>query len=469
MRPNPFASDFLRADRDAGARPQRGLSYVAGATDVPLRFATLGALLDDTVAEHGARDAAVFAASGTRWSWYDLQRRADDVAASLLALGLQPGERIGIWAHACEEWVGTFLGAARIGVVAVSIDPACDAVALEHALRQTQCRALVAARAVAARETAQLLRELLPELDRPADRLHAARAPRLRHVVMLGDGPVPAVAITFRALRKLAGPAQRARVTALGRGIDADHPAGIRFTNAPPGEAKAALHSHRSLANSALHAARCLALSQRERVCVAAPLHHGIGLVLGLLACVASGATMVIPAPAPEAILDALAQQRCSRLIVRPGLAEALLDSHQVTQPDLSSLRGGFIAGGRCTPDLLSRAAGRLHMPDVLTSYGMTESNHLGLQPATADALDQRAECAGRVPAHMEAKLVDADGRIVPLGTPGELCLRGYHLSSGYWTADGALQAVTDTAGWLHTGDRAVMDGGGVCRIVGSL
>jgi fatty-acyl-CoA synthase len=466
MRPNPFASEFLRVESHERARPQRGMSYAAGATDVPLRFVTLCALLDDTVAAHGARDAAIFAASGTRWSWYDLQRRADDVAAALLALGLQPGDRIGIWAHACEEWVGTFLGAARIGAIAVAIDPACGEAELEHALNQTQCRALIAARAVASRDAAQLLAGLLPELDRPADRLRAARVPRLRQVVMLGDAPVPAAAITFRALRRLPGPAQRTRVAALGRTIDADHPAGIRFTSAPPGQAKAALHSHRSLANSALHVARSLALSERECVGVTAPLHHGIGLVLGMLGCVASGATMVIPAPAPQATLDALARQRCSRLIVRPALVESLLESHQASQLDLSSLRGGFVAGVGCTPDLLRRAADRLHLADVLTSYGTTQSNHVGLQPDAGDPLDRRAECGGRVQPHMEAKLVDADGRIVPVGAPGELCLRGYPLLSGYWNADGSLQAATDAAGWLRTGDRAVMDGAGVCRIV---
>jgi fatty-acyl-CoA synthase len=472
MQPNPFASDFLRIDRDEATRPQRGVSYAAGPTAQPLQFITLPTLLEDAVAARGGRDAVIFAASGTRWSWHDLQRRADEVAAGLLALGLQPGERIGIWGHACEEWLCTFLGAVRIGAIAVTLDPAYDQAELEHALNRTQCRALVAARAVQARDTLQLLGALLPELNRSlaGEKLRAARVPRLRYVVVFGENAGAPGVLGFRALRKLGGPAQLGRVVAVSAAFDADQLAGVRFASARPGGgAPAAAHTHFSLVNSALHAANGLSVSGRDRVCIAAPLHHGVGLVLGVLACVASGATMVVPASKlePEHVLRALEAQRCSHLVAKPGLIEALLDDARGF--DLSALQGGLVAGGRCSAELLQHAADRLHLPAVLTSYGMTESNHIGLQPGAADPIEQRASSAGRVQPHTEVKVVNADDRIVRVGETGELCLRGYHLLRGYWQEDGSIAAAADAAGWLRTGDRAVMNGDGACRIVGKL
>jgi fatty-acyl-CoA synthase len=285
---------------------------------------------------------------------------------------------------------------------------------------------------------------------------------------MLGDPSAASSALSFHALRKLGGPAQRARAMALCQAIDADHIAAIRFTTAAPGQARGAVHSHHSLVNSAVHVARTLRLSGQDCVCVAASLQHGVGLVLGLLGCVASGATMLLPAvQTAEATLDALARHRATRLVARPTLIEALLEFPQRALFDLSGLRGGLIAGGRCPPELLRRAADGLHLQEALTSYGMTETNHIGLQPDLADALDRRAAYAGAVPPHMEAKVVDADGRIAPLGATGELCLRGYHLMRGYCSPDGAVQSATDPAGWLHSGDRAVMEQDGACRIVG--
>jgi fatty-acyl-CoA synthase len=351
------------------------------------------------------------------------------------------------------------------------LDPGYDAAELAHALNLTQCRALIAGRAVQSRDALQMLGAMLPELGRSAagEKLRAARVPRLRYVVVLGEESAAAGVVGFSALRKLAGPAQLARVAAVSAAFDADHLACIRFTSSPAGGARAAAHAHFSLVNSALHTASALGISERDRVCIAAPVHHGVGLVLGVLACVASGATMVVPGPdlKSEDVLLALAQQRCSQLVAKPALIEALLEHARAF--DLSPLRGGFVAGGRCSAELLRRAADRLHMPAALTSYGLTESNHIGLQPGTADPLDQRAASAGKVQAHMEVKIVDADGRIVRVGETGELCLRGYHLLRGYWNEDGLAGSAADAAGWLHTGDRGVMDRDGVCRVVGRL
>jgi fatty-acyl-CoA synthase len=464
MRANPFVSDFLRGDRDASLRPQGGRAYVAGPADQPLRFITLSALLEETVAENGAADAAIFAATDNRWSWYDLRRRADEVAAGLLALGLQRGDRVAIWAPNCEEWLGTLFGAARIGAIVVGVDPGCSELQLEHALNQTQCRALIAARSVAGRDAVGILRDLLPELDRPlaSDRLRATRIPRLRHVVLLGEAPVPAAARTFRALRRLAGPAQQARVAALAASVEGDDVGGIRFTRARDGPARAATHTHFSLANCALHAARTLHLTARDRVCLAAPLHHGVGLVLGALACAASGAAMVVCEPAPDAMLACIARFGCSVLQAAPAALPALIEQQRSRRADVSNLRTGLVAGA-CTAETLRGLRTELHLDEAVTSYGMTETNHLGLQCSIAEAGEARMALAGHVPPHMEAKIVDADGRIVPVGATGELCLRGYHLLRGFWSGAACSDIAVDAAGWIRTGDRALLNESGRC------
>ena len=362
MTRNPFSSDWLSASSDERLRPQRGLSYVAGPRDDPLRFITISALLDETVAAHGARDAAIFAATGTRWSWYDLQRKADEVAAGLLALGIKRGDRVGIWAPNCEEWLGLQFGTARIGAILVNINPAYRESELEYALNKVQCRVLVMARALKSSDYVAILRGLAPEIDRvPADgRLRCERLPRLRYVVLMGAGAVPAGVTSFKAFLRLAGPAQKSRLASLSAALDPDDAINIQFTSGTTGAPKGATLSHFNVVNNARYAASAMRLSERDRLCIPVPLYHCFGMVLGVLACVAAGATMVFPAPSFDA-------EQTLQAVVRAWLhrpAWRAVDVHRPARAPAPARIRRFDAahghhGGRAVPHRDDAARGR--------------------------------------------------------------------------------------------------------------
>jgi fatty-acyl-CoA synthase len=471
MTTNPFRSDWLRTESDTVGRPQRGLSYVAGATDVPLRFITLPGLLDEAVERHGGREAAYFAVTGRRWSWYDLRSRADEVAAGLLALGLKRGDRIGLWAPTCEEWLGTCFGAMRIGAIVVPLNPIWGEVELERTLNIAGCRRSGRARARGNRDNVAALRELAPEIARPLTngKLYTERLPRLRHVVLLGEGATLAGTMTFRALRRLAGPAQAARVAGSSAAVDPDDVAVIQFTSDAAGQSRGAALTHRGLANNATFSSAAMRLTAGDRFCIAGPLHHWFGLGPGMLASVAAGATMVFPALAfdPAKTLAAIGSQRCTAVHATPSMLTTLLDHPTGRSTDLTHLRGGIAAGGPLAPEAFRRITGELHLPELTIGYGKSESSPLAFQSSADDPPARRAEAIGRVLPHVEAKVVDAAGRIVPVGERGELRVRGYLTLSFYWKDPAATQSALDPAGWLRTGDLATIEPDGYLRIVG--
>jgi fatty-acyl-CoA synthase len=473
MTRNPFSSDWLSADGDERLRPQRGLSYVAGSRDDPLRFITIPALLDEAVATHGAREAAIFAASGTRWSWYDLRRKADEVAAGLLALGIQRGDRVGIWGPNCEEWLGLQFGTARIGAILVNLNPDYQESELEYALNRVQCRVLVMARAHRSSDYLQILRALAPEIDRaPGEgKLRCERLPRLRHVVLIGEGPLPAGATGFKPFLHLAGPAQKARLASLSAALDPDDAINIQFTSGTTGAPKGATLSHFNVVNNARYAAQAMRLGERDRLCIPVPLYHCFGMVLGVLACVASGAAMVFPAPGfdAEQTLNAVSDHGCTALHGVPSMFIALLEHPRLREVDVSRLRTGIMAGAPCPTETMRRVVAELHLPEVTIAYGMTETSPVSFQSSVYDPLERRVTTVGRIQPHVEAKVVDEAGRIVPVGQQGKLCTRGYLVMHGYWDEPERTREAVDAAGWMHSGDLATLDAAGYCNIVGRL
>ena len=446
-------------------------SYVHGASDVPLLGHTIGAAFDSTVATHAARPALVVASQGIRWSWAELGAQVDAVAAGLLSLGLQPGDRVGIWSPNNAEWIVTQFATAKAGLVLVNINPAYRLTELDYALNKVGCTVLVTATAFKSSDYVGMLYTLMPELATAGDApLHAARLPALRHVVQIG-GPAAPGCIPFAALATRAGAAWRARLAELSATLQFDDPINVQFTSGTTGNPKGATLTHHNILNNGYFIGRAIKLTPADSICIPVPLYHCFGMVIGVLACVTHGAAMVLPGEGfdPLATLRTAAEERCTALYGVPTMFIAELEHPDFASFDLSHLRTGVMAGSPCPIEVMKRVVDRMHMHELTICYGMTETSPVSFQSATDDPLERRVSTVGRVHPHLEVKIIDTDGRIVPRGTTGELCTRGYSVMPGYWgDAEKTAQAI-DSARWMHTGDLAVIDDQGYCNIVGRM
>ncbi len=445
--------------------PRDGRSYVRGPAVPPLAFATIPQLLADTVARYGPRDALIF--PDARLSYYDLDRAVDALASGFLALGLEKGDRLGIWSPNRLEWVLTQFATARIGVVLVNINPAYRLAELEYALNKVGCKALVLARRFKTSDYPGMVRELAPEMEKCAKgRLHAARLPQLRHVIVMGE-EAPG-AWSFDEISALGGPAQQLRLPDIDRKLEPDDAINIQFTSGTTGSPKGGTLSHYNIVNNARFVTDRIRLTETDRLAIPVPLYHCFGMVMGVLGAVSKGAAMVFPGEAfePAATLDTVARERCTALYGVPTMFVAMLQELDAKPRDLSSLRTGIMAGALCPVEVMRAVNTRMHMSEVTICYGMTETSPVSFQSFVDDPTAKRCETVGRIHPHLEVKIVDETGAIVPPGTQGELCTRGYSVMKGYWQdPERTAEAIRD--GWMHTGDLAKLDEEGFCTITG--
>jgi fatty-acyl-CoA synthase len=445
------------------------LSYVHGAHDVPLIGDTIGAFLRKVAARHGEREALVVPYQDVRWTYREFDERVTAVAAGLLALGLQPGERVGIWSQNCAEWVLVQFATARAGLVLVNINPAYRRAELEHVLAKVGCACLILSPAFKSSDYLAILHDVAPEIraSEPG-RLACARLPALRHVIRLGSGSTPGM-LNFDALLATPGDAERGRLEAVEAALQFDEPVNIQFTSGTTGAPKGATLTHHNILNNGFFVGEAMRLTSADRLCIPVPLYHCFGMVLGNLACVTHGAAMVFPGEGfePQAVLATVQAERCTGLHGVPTMFIALLDHPDFTRYDLSSLRTGIMAGSPCPAEVMSRVIARMHMAGITIAYGMTETSPVSFQSAVDDPVDLRVSTIGRVHPHIEVKIVDPDGRIVPRGVKGELLTRGYSVMLGYWDDEEKTREAIDRAGWMHTGDLAVIDAQGYAAIVG--
>lgn len=444
-------------------------SYANGAVSQPLLGQTIGRFFDEACERHGDRLALRVRHQDIRWSYAELRRQVDSLACGLRRLGLQPGERVGIWSQNRAEWVLMQFAAAKAGLVLVNINPGYRRAELEYALNKVQCRALVLSPSFKSSDYVAMIRDLAPELDhcQPGE-LSAARLPDLRWVVRMGQQALPGM-LAFSQL--LAEPSEQelAELRALGDTLQFDEAVNIQFTSGTTGHPKGATLSHHNILNNAWFVGAAMKLGPGDRLCIPVPLYHCFGMVMGSLCCVCHGTAMVFPAEGfdAEAVLEAVQQERCTALHGVPTMFISLLDHPRFGEFDLSSLRTGIMAGNPCPVEVMRRVIERMHMAEVTICYGMTETSPVSLQSATDTPLAQRVSTVGFVHPHVEVKIVDAEGRIVPRGVSGELCVRGYSVMLGYWCDEEMTRAAIDGAGWMHSGDLAAMNEDGSVNIVG--
>jgi fatty-acyl-CoA synthase len=431
-------------------------SYVSGSADEPLLGETIGDNLDRVAAAHPDVDALIARHQGVRWTYRQLVDIADRAARALLALDVQPGDRVGIWAPNRAEWTVVQYATAKVGAILVNINPAYRLHELEYALDQSGASVLVAATEHKTSNYAEMI-----------DRIRPARQ-ALRTVVLLdskGD-------LAWDELLALGDGISDDERIARQATLQFDDPINIQYTSGTTGFPKGATLTHHNILNNGRAVTAIQRLGAGDRLCVPVPLYHCFGMVMGNLGCTSRGATIVYPAEAfdPGATLEAIEGERCVAVYGVPTMFIAMLGHPDFKRFDLSSLRTGVMAGSPCPVEVMKQVVSEMHMDEVTICYGMTETSPVSFQSRADDAIERRVSTVGRVHPHVECKIVDpVDGRVVPHGTSGELCTRGYSVMLGYWDNQTATAEAIDDAGWMHTGDLAVMDDEGYVNIVGRI
>ena len=444
-------------------------SYTRGRQDQALLTQTIGQAFDATVARCADSEALVSRHQGLRYSWRQLAAQVENHARALMALGVNTGERVGIWSPNCAQWCILQLASAKVGAILVNINPAYRVGELEYVLRQSSCRWLVCADAFKTSDYHAMVQELVPELAsaKPGE-LASERLPALRGVISLAANP-PAGFLPWHALPEWAGQTSPEACSARQQSLQFDQPVNIQYTSGTTGAPKGATLSHYNILNNGFMVGESLGLTERDRMVIPVPLYHCFGMVMANLGCITHGSTMIYPNDAfdAELTLRAVAEERASILYGVPTMFIAMLDHPSRAQMDLSTLRSGIMAGATCPIEVMRRVIDQMHMAEVQIAYGMTETSPVSLQTGPDDDLELRVTTVGRTQPQLENKLVDADGCIVPRGEIGELCTRGYSVMLGYWDNPQATADAIDPAGWMHSGDLAVMDEHGHVRIVG--
>ena len=446
-------------------------SYYCGASTTQIIYETIGGFFDRVANEHPHNPALVLRHQNVDWTYSELKQRVDQLAAGLISLGIEPGDRVGIWGPNSAEWVLTQLATAKIGAIMVCINPAYRLYELEYALNKVECKALITDEQFKTSDYLGMLNTLAPELEQSSPgQLEAAKLPHLKHVIRMGSAKRPGM-YNFDEICARASDHDLSALAALQSKLKPDDAINIQFTSGTTGNPKGATLSHCNILNNGYLTGEAMRLTPDDKLCIPVPLYHCFGMVLAVLACVSHGSTMVFPGEAfdPEQTLQTVQDEQCTALHGVPTMFITELDHPNFGHFDLSSLRTGIMAGAPCPVEVMKRVISQMHMQDILIAYGQTELSPINNMTLPDDSLERRTETVGRAMPWVEIKIVDEAGHVVPVGQKGEICTRGYSVMQGYWNDPEKTAETIDTSGWLHSGDIATMDASGYVRIVGRI
>jgi len=431
----------------------------------------MGQLLEDIARRYPDNDALVYPDRDLRYSYREFDAVCDRVAKGLLAMGVRKGDHVAIWATNVPEWVVLQFASAKIGAILVTVNTNYKAVELEYVLKQSDSTTLFLVQGFKDTDYVETLYSVVPELrDAKPGELQSQSLPFLKNVVFLGD-------------HDFAGMRRWSAIEALGQGVADDRLAAVKatlgehevinmqYTSGTTGFPKGVMLTHYNIINNGFNIGECMRFSENDRLCIPVPFFHCFGCVLGVLACVTHGSAMVpVEIFNPEVVLRTIASERCTAVHGVPTMFIAELDHPNFNRYDLSSLRTGIMAGSPCPTEVMKRVIREMYMTEITIAYGQTESSPVITQTRTDDPLELRVATVGRALPDVEVKIVDIEtGETLSPGRQGELCTRGYLVMKGYYKMPDETARVIDADGWLHTGDLAVMDENGYCKITGRI
>lgn len=447
------------------------LSYVHGAVETPLLGQTIGQNFDEASTKYADQLAMVSRHQGIRYTYQELRDQVDRVACSLRRLGFRRGDRLALWATNSAEWTVIQYATAKAGIILVTLNPSYRRKELEYSLNKVSCAGLVLISSFKDSDYESMVYDVVPELkDSPLGELRSANVPSLRYVIKLEDDPSTGI-LNYKDLLVEPTATELEALQEVGKELQFDDPINIQFTSGTTGSPKGTTLTHHNILNNGYFIGEKIKLSPADRVSIAVPLFHCFGMVIGNLACVTHGAAMVYHGPVfnPTDNLKVIEEEKCTAAYGVPTMFIAMLEHPEFKSFDLSSLRTGVMAGSVCPMEVMRRVVDEMNMREVTICYGMTETSPVSMQSDVDDPLDKRVSTVGRIHPHVEVKIIDELGRIVPRGVSGELCTRGYSVMQGYWGEPELTAEVIDKARWMHTGDLAVMDEDGYCNIVGRI
>ena len=445
------------------------LSYVSGVSDHPLCYETIGKALERIAKLHGEREALVSCHQGIRLSYIELNAAVDEAAAGMSTLGLNVGDRIGIWSPNNAEWVITQLATAKLGLVLVNINPAYRVSEIEYALNKVECKSLILAERFKTSNYVEMIRELAPELGSGYEEsLASKRLPHLKSLIVISDEPHEGF-LRFKDVVARCTPERLSQVKETATTLQPEDPINIQFTSGTTGFPKGATLTHHNILNNAYFTGLRMEFDASSKLCIPVPLYHCFGMVLGVLTCVMHGSSMVFPDDAfdPTSTLKAVSEEKCTALHGVPTMFIAELDHPEFNNFDLSNLNTGIMAGSPCPVEVMKRVISEMNMSSVTIGYGMTEVSPLSFQSLPDDSLEKRVGTVGKVHPFVESKVVDSDGATVERGVQGEILFRGYSVMQGYWNDDERTAEAIDDQNWMHSGDLGVMDDDGYVNITG--